>query len=289
MLAIIIPVIESETKHISDKINQLKKFLEKANLIKYKIYFIIQSNKNFKKLNFDKVEFIETKVFSVSHARNIGLKSICKKIDYLYFLDFDATPSINFLIQSKKNIDNNLSIWSGSIFWSEYSLIIENNFNMNYIKKNIIDLPYHQFLGCFIFKRSLLKKNNIIFNEDLGPGKNTKLKAGEDVLFLAEVFSKNKIKDYFFYNNLKIFHPPRFDMNLKSILYCEGQVYVHKLIIKSKLMSSRLRLASFLYLNLFILNGFKKIIFFEDHSLRLFYLRVLYIFKPMSLLKKKMK
>jgi hypothetical protein len=277
-LGIVIPIIEEEIIHLYKNLNILISNLSHASLVNYKICIICQTKNVVPKISHDFVNVIKTEHYSVSYARNIGLRYFHDKSSYIYFLDFDAIPSTDFLIESKKNILSGLNIWSGNLKWTNDFNYNQSkskfNYSYQYQMKTISSLPYHQFLGCFVFKKSLLLNHGIYFEESLGPGKKTSYKSGEDVLLLAEIFSKNNIDKYKFYKDLNVYHPPRNNDNLKSLIYCNGAVYVNKLIIKSRQMHFKLRVSSFLYLILFILNGFKKFIFFERNSFKLLKKRI---------------
>lgn len=277
-LGIVIPIIEEEIKHFHKNLDILISNLSHAGIIDYKICIICQTKNASPKIKHDSTYLIKTEHYSVSYARNIGLQHFADKSNYIYFLDFDAIPSIDFLIESKKNMSSGLNIWSGNLKWTDDFDHDTHKPRYQYQMKNISSLPYHQFLGCFIFKKSLLFNHQIYFEESLGPGSDTFYKSGEDVLFLANIFSRNNIDKYRFYKGLNIYHPPRDNDNLKSIVYCDGAVYVNKLIIKSEEMHIKLKVSSFFYLILFIINGFKKFIFFESNSTKLLKKRISAIF-----------
>jgi hypothetical protein len=279
MLGIIIPVIEEELSTLKQNIDLLKENLNKATLDQYKICIVIQTKNHIILDNIDNV-FIKTiSYYSVSHARNIGLEVLKDKCDYIYLLDQDALPSVEFLKQSKVNIKNNLDIWSGKIYWTDEKLTTFEFLNFDIHKLNTFFIPYNTFLGCYIFKNTLIYKYCIRFNENLGPAEDTYLKTGEDVLFLCELFSYNKIKRYAFYKNLKIFHPKRTIDNYKTLLYLEGQSAIYKYLTSSKSMILNIRLSSFIYIILFIVNGFKKSLFGEENGTEILKKRVQSIFK----------
>jgi len=275
-LGIVIPIIEEEIKYLYKNLDILISNLSHARIIDYKVCIICQTEDAVPEINYDFISIIKTEHYSVSHARNIGLKYFHDKSDYIYFLDFDAMPSSNFLTESKKNMLLGLDVWSGNLKWTDDFNYNESKSKSRYQHKmkTISSLPYHQFLGCFILKKSLLLNHEIYFEETLGPGSDTFYKSGEDVLFLANIFSRNNIDKYRFYKDLNIYHPPRDNDNLKSIVYCDGAVYVNKLIIKSEEMHIKLKVSSFFYLILFIINGFKKFIFFESNSTKLLKKRI---------------
>lgn len=283
MLGIIIPIIEEELSTLSQNIKLLKSNLQEATIEHYEIYIIIQSKNDIKISNMEKVTFQIISYYSVSHARNLGLEMLGQKCKYVYFLDQDALPSVEFLKESRLNMKDSLSIWSGKIYWTDEKMKTYKNSEFGSTKLNTFFIPYNTFLGCYIFKRDLIENFSIRFNESLGPAEDTYLKTGEDVLFLCELFSYNKIKSYSFYKNLKIFHPKRTIDNYKTLLYLEGQSAIYKYLTFSKAMILNIRASSLIYIILFIVNGLKKFVFREKNGGEIFRNRIKSIFKKYNI------
>jgi len=97
VLGIIIPIIEEELSTLSQNIKLLKSNLKEATIEHYEIYIIIQSKNDIKISNMEKVKLQIISYYSVSHARNLGLEMLSQKCNYVYFLDQDALPSVEFL------------------------------------------------------------------------------------------------------------------------------------------------------------------------------------------------
>jgi len=283
MLGVVIPVIESELEGLYINLDRIQLNLELANIDDYKIVVVLQTKDiNIQLREYNKTKFKVVSYYSVSQARNIGLNEISKEADYIYLLDQDATPSVEFFIQAKNNMSLGLSVWSGKINWIADRMKNkgnQNNGNQNkgyYLSSFFV--PLNTFLGCYIFKAALIRKYSIRFNQNLGPAENTQLKTGEDVYFLCEFFSKNKIGRYIFYPKLQINHPERPRDNSKSILYLDGQVAIYKNLLLSHSMNFRIRMGAFLYLILFTFNGFLKFIRMEENGYFIFKKRLYSLF-----------
>ena len=274
MLGIIIPVLEEELESFKENLYRLKNCLNQAQIEKYQICVIVQTTNQILLEASNNVIYKKVSYRSVSHARNIGLDALAFKCEYLYFLDQDALPSLKLLKQAKENMNKKLDVWSGKIFWTSDTCNDCSYEDSNNILLNSFFMPFNTFLGCYFFKSSLVSSHGLIFNENLGPAEDTYLKSGEDILFICEFFSKNKIFYYLSYPNLKVLHPKRPSDNSKTLMYLDGQAAVAKHCVSSQELIFRIRLAWFVYFCLFIINGFKKFIFNEASGLFIFKARV---------------
>ena len=278
-LGIVIPVIEEELENFYSNIKEIQLNFKLAQLESYQIVVVLQSKNNITLPCIDKVGFEITSFYSVSNARNIGLDKLENKCSYIYLLDQDAIPSVEFLIEAKTNMGLKYDIWSGKINWvkNKINKIKSSNEKNSYLKTFFI--PYNSFLGCYFFKSELIKRDKIRFNDHLGPAENTYLKSGEDVLFLCDLLSKNKVQRYKFYPNLYINHPKRTTDNSKTILYLDGQAAIYKHLLFNNCMLFQIRLGSLIYLFLFMSNGFFKFLKGEEKGFFIFKRRLSSIFK----------
>jgi hypothetical protein len=280
-LGIIIPLIEDELDGFYSIINKVQLNLELALIDNYHIIVVFQSKNNIFLPLIKNVTFVITTFYSVSNARNIGLDKFQNNCDYIYLLDQDALPSVDFLIQSKTNMKLKTSIWSGKINWTGLTENKKNFSNNNIKKMNIFFFPRKTFLGCYFFKSDSINKTR--FNLNLGPGENTKLKGGEDLLFLAVFCSRNNINNFKYYPNLYIDHPKRPSNNQKELLYLESQIAVSKHLVYNKQMLFEMRFGAFIYLLLFLANGFVKVLKMQKNSLIIFKRRLFYMFKKYNI------
>lgn len=286
MLGIIVPVIEEEFISSQQNLKELQKRLRLSSIASYKILVILQSKK--KDIGtpvIDDVEYIVTQYYSVSNARNMGLDYFKYKSEYIYFLDQDALPSIEFLNITKKNMEYGYNVWSGKINWILSNVEPKIQVAQS-VKSSIFFIPYNTFLGCYIFNNNLIKKHKILFNKNLGPAEDTYLKAGEDVLFICEFFSKNNINKCLLYPKLYIEHPARETNNCKTLLYLEGQAALYKYLVSTDDISFLIRFSSFMYLILYLGNGIYKFLKREENSYDILKKRFQAVFKKYDINKK---
>jgi hypothetical protein len=282
-LGIIIPLIEEELEGFFSSIKKVQLNLKLALINNYEILVVLQSKNNIKLPKIQNLKFEITSFYSVSNARNIGLDRFQSNCDYIYLLDQDAVPSVELLIESKINMDLKIAIWSGKINWIDETnnvLILSNN---KFNNLTPFTIPYRSFLGCYFFKSELISFQKIRFNLHLGPGEDTKLKTGEDILFLCDYFSRNNINSYKSYPNLYVHHPQRPTNNHKTLLYLEGQIAIYKHLVANKKMLFKIRIGSIIYLFLFLANGFVKFLKLEENGLIILKRRLFYIFNKFDI------
>ena len=131
-----------------------------------------------------------------------------------------------------------------------------DDFSFTEIKINPIYKPY---VCTILFDLSFIAKNR--FDEDYGPGENTKYKSGEDVLFIHEYFSCLEKFNILESNSLSIYHPPRDNDFKKHLLYARGQGRVFRVLI-SKEKSFRI----WIDFSLFIANALFRCMLFKNNS-----------------------
>ena len=278
-LGIIIPLIEEELEGFYSTIKKVQLNLKTALIDNYSILVVLQSKSTIVLPTIKHLKFEKTRLYSVSNARNIGLDRFQSNCDYIYLLDQDAVPSVEFLIESKKNMTLKISIWSGKINWVESKNDMITSSNDKFKSLTSFVIPFKSFLGCYFFKSELIDLQKIRFNLNLGPAENTKLKTGEDILFLCDVFSENKIHSYKYYPNLYVHHPQRPTNNSKTLLYLEGQIAIYKELVYNNQMLIKIRFGSLIYLFMFMVNGFLKFLKFEKNGLIILKRRFFFIFK----------
>lgn len=278
-LGIIIPLIEEELEGFYSSIKKVQLNLKLSLIDNYDILVVLQSKSNITLPKIKNLKFVITTFYSVSNARNVGLERFQSNCDYIYILDQDAVPSVEFLRESKINMNLKIAIWSGKINWIGNTNNKLKSSNNSVKKLSIFFIPYKTFLGCYFFKSELINFHKIRFNQNLGPAENTKLKGGEDVLFLANFFSKNNIKTYKYYSNLYVHHPKRPSNNQKELLYLESQAAISRHLVHNNQMLYKIRFGSLIYLFLFLVNGFVKFLKLEENGLIILKKRLSSIFK----------
>lgn len=123
---------------------------------------------------------------SVSYARNVGLQHV--NGDYILFVDSDDYIDYDF-IESKLLL---LKKYECDAIWSYLKRTIDYNkpISHNPIKLLRLDDDYNiNSIKCFtigmIYKTSVIKENNIKFDEDIA--------IGEDILFFNEFIARNTL------------------------------------------------------------------------------------------------
>lgn len=242
-----IVVVQHKTEISADVLNALKKF---------------------------DINVLFTNFYSISRARNIGIREIrCSEenTEVVCFLDADALPSVELLNFFSANINEGIPLVGGKIFWGGAEDIKLLNITRWCVNKNFsVPSPlviFNTFLGCYAFNKKLLLHSSVLFDETIGPAENTKLKTGEDVMFLLTFVNSLNLKKILYSPISKVFHPARESDNEKALVYAEGQAITYSNILKGSQIAIRFRLASFVYLFLFVINGFVKVFLRKKNSI----------------------
>jgi len=209
------------------------------------------------------------KIRSISMARNNGiLRSIQLKCSHVYFHDISISVTSSFasaflLMRGVSDIT-----FSGSPKFVASSEIQLNNFSIEGAGKTltlskVTAYPaFNPYVWTYFFPISLI--SDVRFDERLGPGDLTDLKAGEDYLFLSSVLSKSGFKTFSSSPRAFVFHPSRMLFDKKYLMYAKGQGYACKtVLLKFK------RPADLLYAVLFVGNSFVKVFQLKSNSLKI--------------------
>ncbi|MED0656408.1 hypothetical protein P4S75_03610 [Anoxybacillus ayderensis] len=275
-LHIVIPVVEHEVINFSDNLKILLENIEQSNMNQrnVQIHVILQSKnpqvpveiKKYEQLDNIKIHMVN--FFSVSKARNYGIELIPKnKNNFIYLLDNDAIPGISFFNMVNTCIAEDFPISTGRIIWeiNNVKLIKKVTGKEHIHKKKSVYKNNNYFLGTYIIRGDLLE--NVRFNEKIGPANNTRIKAGEDVLFFYDLFSKNNIKFIHVFDNSYVFHPPRPKDMSKQLLYAEGQGALYRHLLFSKKLTKLQRIGLIINFILFIGNSFFRVILCKPKSI----------------------
>lgn len=286
-LNIVTPIHECDLNIFLNQIHTIKLLFENSKFTDWYWVIVIQcvdinSTKNkIQPHHSTNIKFIFIEYFSVSLARNIGIENSKFLDGTLYLLDCDALPTINTLDFFYDIFIRGYKIAAVKLKWGVPNIHPINNISLSYKCKGKIFSIFNSFLSCYMLDLDLINKNRIKFNENLGPGLNSKYKSGEDLIFL---------QDYLLHINTDIpfsqydfvFHPKRDSLNTKQLIYSEGQIAVAKYLFNNH-YGYKIKFSSLFYLFLLFLNSFKKIIFFENNSLKLLINRFRYLFGEQSI------
>ncbi|WP_411063144.1 hypothetical protein [Vibrio rotiferianus] len=198
---------------------------------------------------------------NVSRARNSGIK-YAKANKYSHILFHDCSliydfSAVNFL---KDNLKNNLTLKLRLIF-DDFNCSDLSTFDSSGSvgKVNVI---YDTCVGTYLFS---VKDINCFFDEEIGPGKETMYKSGEDVSFLTEYFSKTSGIFVYCSDFGKVYHPRRPLDNSKELLYAKGQGRLYRYLLRN-----RFSLRLLFDFSLFVGNAFFKVFTLRKNSISIF-------------------
>lgn len=136
------------------------------------------------------------------------------------------------------------------------------------------DLIGRPTLAAFAFRPALLA--DIRFREDLGPGAETRIKAGEDVLFMAELLAlRGDWQVRVIPGTLLL--APRADTNAKRRAYAAGQVYAARTLLGDPRQPRQVRTYARLRLWLFALGTIR---FLRPGTMNVFRARLSVLLHP---------
>lgn len=282
-LLIIIPATESEKKKLLENVSLLQKNLMRISFNSYRILIVYQVNNSYdeeiKSLESNEIKIQFTNIFSLSHARNIGINSL-EGENYIHFLDCGIVPCVKFLYLSKKLMESNEPLWRCEIQWNlelaNKDTVFKNLDKYFFIKIPVHRTMYHTSVSTYFFKTSLI--NNIKFNESIGISKNNKLQAGEDTLFCYDVFLKNKIRHYILLKGIYVYHITRPKDYKKELRYSEAQGALHRYLLIRE-MPFKLKTVTIINFIFFIGNTFYRVVAFKKNSLKIFRNRFIGFFR----------
>ncbi|EKO3996543.1 TPA: hypothetical protein ACOJPC_002306 [Vibrio fluvialis] len=216
----------------------------------------------------DNVILSVTEVLGVSAARNVCLDAIRPlDDDVCMFLDarIILTDSFFKAITSFKNSEQ--LAMKGEIVFCQTSvvseiissrgdtlnsLIVNNESNSTTLPMKKLNLIKECTLSKWVFKKNIL--DDLRFNENFGPGRDTSVKSAEDVVFLFDFLSKYDFNIVFLSSKYQVFRENRpIDLS-KHLLYAEG----HGAILRFLLFKSFRNY--FFYFVLFFCNSFRFIL-----------------------------
>ena len=161
-----------------------------------------------------------TQHFGVSAARNSGLDyARSYEFDYIVFHDASIFFTSAFVRMINSAVAQGLEIAKGSLHWgSNTDTDPRANIVLANRKTNLI---FDTCVCVYIFGIEAL--DDLTFNEYLGPGQHTGIKAGEDIIFLYQLF-RGKVPFPVAYSDVaKVYHPIRPIDNSKHLAYAESQ------------------------------------------------------------------
>jgi hypothetical protein len=219
------------------------------------------------------VEVLATTRFSASAARNLGLDRLrSAEPRFLCFLDSDAVPSVGLLRSVRSYFSGRDRILIGRAHWYEGDPAGRFSDVTTGRPTSIGRLLFSTYLWSTFLPTSYVVGAGIRFDESIGPGEETRLKAGEDVLLLSQVVLANEVEEAVLFDAGTL-HPRRPSDFSKHLTYAEGQGALFVRLLRSRLprsLKARV-LASF---GLFLGNALVRVLTFRRRSLPILRLRL---------------
>jgi hypothetical protein len=280
-LNIILPAIESESGLLRKNVSSLLALLQDAEISNYSLYIIFQTGTPGKDIFPSpcppQVKVCSVSFFSTSKARNLGLSMVnLNSENYIYFLDCDTVPSRSFLEMWKHVTNNGIPFSCGSVRWGESEmdppLSLQQEDSMEGSPKPTWKIMQH-FLWTYIIRGDLI--GNVRFNEQIGPGRETVLKSGEDMLFFYGVIKANRVSNIIEFPRSIVYHPKRPADLSKELTYAKGQGALYRyLLCEMKLPWNACFGVGILFF-LFIGNAFFRAITFRHNGFKILKNRLL--------------
>lgn len=237
-----------------------------------RVYVVYQTNGEvFPDERFASLPFVTvyvTNKFNVSSARNAAIVfARYEGYDYLVFHDSSMyfTASFHGLINLALAAGG--SIYKGQLSWTTDLVESEAVDSIVCVDKKIFPLM-DPCVCLYVFRVDYL--SDVIFNEGVGPGFDTYIKAGEDVVFLNNLFSARKTNVVSFAKQALVLHPPRPTNNSKRIQYAEAQGTLLRWFFESE----RFSVSVLIYFFLFFGNTLFGIILGRKNFTKIFRLRL---------------
>jgi hypothetical protein len=219
------------------------------------------------------VELVTTSRFSASRARNLGIARMRRaEHRYVCFLDADAVPSVGLLRSVAPRLAKSSDLFVGNIRWYEGPLPDPGGEAAEPVRAAIGPLLLSTYLWSSFLPARLVIDSGVRFDESIGPGESTRLKSGEDVLFLAELVVANEVHEVLRFGRCAL-HPERPSDFSKHLTYAEGQGALFVRLLRSRMRRSLKAtvLASF---GLFLGNGLLRVLTLRRRSLPILGLRL---------------
>lgn len=177
-------------------------------------------------------DFIQQENLGVSVARNRGLR--LAKGEYITFLDSDDVYHEKFLNTLVEMINEKQADVSGCSYYKTENikqgwLVEGSGNNVNLVGTELLDYFMYRRFPCtfanFLYKREIIEKNNIMFDEDL--------KYGEDNLFVWKYLAQcsngivTNAKLYGYYENPRsVTHRPTWEYTDSIVAIERAQEYL---------------------------------------------------------------
>ena len=276
-LAVIAPTVEADLAVFLDNLKKLKSQLITAD-IDFIVVVIFQTRSAHLPLIFDGFtskfcNVLHSTVLNVSHARNLGLEFIEKSLFDGQVLFLDSSIFFDRIVWEtyKSHQTSSLRLWFVEVCWTNYDSTSKLSKNIVTLKKmDTLKVFYGAYVWSAFFSTDLLK--GLRFDERFGVGEDAVFQGGEDVLFIIDVFLKNKSKaDLVPY--CYVFHPPRALDFSKHLKYARGTGAMFGCLLSSP-KPRGYRALFFVFFGLSICNSILRCVLFKKHAIQILKLKI---------------
>ena len=276
-LGIVTPVMDSQLTAYRTVFLTVMQNLREAD-VAAELVVVVQSKGGADRLDLDflrtpGVVVLTTTRFSASAARNLGLDRLqATEPRFVCFLDSDAIPSVGLLRSVRSYFDGSDRILIGRAHWHEgngdghFSDVTPGR------SASIGRVLFSTYLWSTFLPTSYVFGPGIRFDESIGPGEDTRLKSGEDILLLSQVVVTHEIDKALIFDACTL-HPQRPSDFSKHLTYAEGQGALFVRLLRSRLPRS-LKARVIASFGLFLGNALVRVITFRKRSLPILRLRV---------------
>jgi hypothetical protein len=194
---------------------------------------------------------VVTDRMSASNARNLGIaKALELGYEAIIFHDASVWFPPGYLdrmanLWRKNEAVMALIAWSDEIAGWDHAPALPSE------RRVTPDIFSHCYVWAYVFPVARIAQ--LRFDERLGPGRDTRFKCGEDVLFMHRYIGLNKVSEITV-GGSRVFHPPRPKDLSKQLLYAEGQGALYRFMLREGYMGRCRLIARFV---LFIGNGLR--------------------------------
>lgn len=275
VLAVQVSVTEYDLLRYIDTLEDSLSRLVALEAVDVRVFLVLQSSSDSPVIpdvllinNRVHVEIIN--IFSASFARNLGI-AYARSIgaSHIMFHDSSIGVSVEFAKFAEICVVDDFVVGVGKIKWTDPALQKAGAIASVSVTQMLPSALKNPYVYTYVFRVNDL--GSIGFCERLGPGTNTLFNAGEDVVFLTQLFSfLGKEKLIMHGLDAFVFHPPRPLDGAKHLAYAYAQGALLRWLIKPENLSWQV----IFYFFMFFGNALVRALFFQKTWPKILVLRL---------------
>lgn len=181
------------------------------------------------------IDLVVTDRYSASRARNVGIGRIRRgEHRRICFLDADAVPGVGLLRSVRSRLADDEDVLVGRVRWHEGTPPADADAAAPGVRVPIERCLFGTYLWSAFLPAAAVLDTGVRFDESIGPGEDTRLKSGEDVLFLAELAEAAGLRHAVRFDACAL-HPARPSDYSKHLFYAEGQGALFVRLLRKRL------------------------------------------------------